>query len=270
MQGSQTVRALERGLQVLHVLQATPLASLHDIHVATAIPKPTLLRILHTLDRAGLVSRRLADGRYRLGAFTGVLRKRDRHDQIAEAAVPVLVGLCEKVKWQADLTVPAGNCMERRETTRALTPFALHKLGRVELPIGLRLGWLISGVGRAYLASCSEREREQILRRLRKSGNPVDRLAHTKKARQDFRGDTPAGLRHARPQLRRGNLRKCLLRRRVGIHGGGAIRWQARLRRDQPSLDQGRIQRGRVRSPSPGNLQGAASEIVSSLRRPRT
>jgi DNA-binding IclR family transcriptional regulator len=90
MPGPKTIRALERGLQVLDALRANPISPLQDLHRATRIPKSTLLRILHTLDRAGLVSRRLADGHYRLSASAGVVRKRDRHDRVAEAAAPVL------------------------------------------------------------------------------------------------------------------------------------------------------------------------------------
>src|SRR6478672_13243687 len=56
----KTVRGLERGIQVLQALQAQPISALHDIHVATKLPKPTLLRILHTLEQSGLVMRRLA------------------------------------------------------------------------------------------------------------------------------------------------------------------------------------------------------------------
>src|ERR1043165_10270913 len=37
-------------------------ASLHDLYLATGIPKATLTRILHTCHRAGLVWQRLADG----------------------------------------------------------------------------------------------------------------------------------------------------------------------------------------------------------------
>ena len=53
MRGPKTIRALERGLQVLDALRANPIASLNYIYRATRIPKPTLLRILHTLGRAG-------------------------------------------------------------------------------------------------------------------------------------------------------------------------------------------------------------------------
>jgi IclR family transcriptional regulator, mhp operon transcriptional activator len=174
----ETIRGLERGLQVLQLLHSEPIASLHDIHVATAISKPSLLRILNTLERSGMVARRLADGRYRLSAFTGVVRKRDRYEHVAEAAAPVLAQLCKKVKWPSDLFVPAGDCLERRESSRWQSPFAVPALPE---KVGLRVGWLMTGVGRAYLAWCPEKEREETLRRLRKSNNPQDWLARDPK-----------------------------------------------------------------------------------------
>lgn len=170
----ETIRGLERGLQVLKFLHTEPISSLQDIHMATAISKPSLLRILNTLEQAGVVARRLADGCYRLSAFTGVPRKRDRHDRVSEAAAPVLAKLCRKVKWPSDLFVPAGNSMERRETSFAHSPFVL--LGHTSR-VGGRVGWLMTAVGRAYLAWCPERERETTLRVLRKSSNPEDWLA---------------------------------------------------------------------------------------------
>jgi IclR family mhp operon transcriptional activator len=179
---------LDRGLQVLRALQASPISSLHDIHLTTRISKPTLLRILHTLERAGLVTRRLADGHYRLSAFTGVIPKRDRHDRVAEAAAPVLLRLCEKVKWECDLHVPVGDHMERRETTRAHTPFRAPVASRD--PYRFRVGWLMTAVGRAYLAWCPEKERERILERLRKSDKPWDRLARDPKRLDKILSDT--------------------------------------------------------------------------------
>jgi IclR family transcriptional regulator, mhp operon transcriptional activator len=169
----ETIKGLERGLQVLKFLHSEPISSLHEIHAATAISKPSLLRILNTLEQAGVVARRLADGRYRLSAFTDVARKRDRYDRVAEAAAPVLDRLCQKVKWPSDLFVPAGGCMERRETTVPHSPFVLAGL---HSRLGGRVGWLMTGVGRAYLAWCPEKERETILRKLRKSNNPEDWL----------------------------------------------------------------------------------------------
>jgi IclR family mhp operon transcriptional activator len=177
MPEAETIKGLERGLRVLRFLHSQRSASLHEIYRATAISKPSLLRILNTLEGAGLVSRRLADGHYRLTSFTAP-RKRDRHDRVAEAAAPVLVGLCQNVKWPSDLFVPAGDHMERRETSRPQSPFTLRAAGTI---IGELVPWLTSGVGRAYLASCPEKERERLLQRLRNSDNPQDRLAHDPK-----------------------------------------------------------------------------------------
>jgi IclR family mhp operon transcriptional activator len=169
-----TLRGLERGLQVIEALQARPISSLHELHRATRISKPSLLRILHTLEAAGIVSRRLADGHYRISAFARMGRKRDRHARVAEAAAPVLDHLCQKVRWPSDLMVPAGDHMERRETSQTCSPFLMSPQ---RSRVGQSVGWLLTGVGRAYLAFCPERERDEIVRHLSRSSNPDDRLA---------------------------------------------------------------------------------------------
>jgi len=177
MPRSQTIRGLERGLQVLQFLQSNPISSLHDVHVTTRISKPSLLRILHTLERSGLVSRRLGDGRYRVSAnLTRVPRRRAGFDRVAEAAAPVLDRLCQQISWPSDLLVPAGDHMEIVETSQTHSPFLIKVSG-----IGQPVNWLLSAVGRVYLAFCSDQEREAILKRLRKSDKPEDRLARDPK-----------------------------------------------------------------------------------------
>jgi IclR family mhp operon transcriptional activator len=173
----EMIQGLQRGLQVMQTLQRCSIASLNDIHRATHISKPSLLRILRTLEYAGVVSRRLADGHYRLSAVARGGRKQDAHERVAEAAAPVLDSLCQKVKWPSDLLVPAGDYMERRETSRALSPLITHSPFHTPREIGTKVNWLLTGVGRAYLAFCPPRERERILERLRRSDKPVDLLA---------------------------------------------------------------------------------------------
>jgi IclR family mhp operon transcriptional activator len=190
MPKTQTVRGLQRGLHVLQVLQANSISSLHDIHRATAISKPSLLRILHTLEQFGMVSRRLADGHYRLSAFANKARKRDRHDRVAEAAAPVLDRLCQKVSWPSDLFVPAGDHMERRETSRQQSPYIGHPGSMTR--IGQPVNWLMTGVGRVYLAHCPAHEREDILKRLRKSDQLEDRLARDPKQVERILAETRA------------------------------------------------------------------------------
>lgn len=187
---TKTIRSLQRGLQVLQSLNELPISSLHDIHRRTRISKPSLLRILATLERAGLVIRRLGDGRYRLSAnLSHLARKRDRHDRVAEAAAPVLDRLCQKIEWPSDFLVPAGDHMEIRETSRFRTPFAFSF---THDRIGTPVNWVLSAVGRAYLAFCADSERQKILGLLRKSDRPENSLARDSRQMDRILAETRA------------------------------------------------------------------------------
>jgi IclR family mhp operon transcriptional activator len=178
MSKATTINGLERGLRVLRALHARPISALHELHAETSISKPSLLRILNTLEQSGLVSRRLADGQYRIsGNFIRLARRRNsRHDRVAEAAAPVLDRLCQQIAWPSDLAVPAGNHMETRETSRTHSPFIVF-----HDRIGHRINWSLSAVGRAYLAHCPDFEREKIIARLRRSRHSEDDLARNPK-----------------------------------------------------------------------------------------
>jgi IclR family mhp operon transcriptional activator len=263
MAGSETVRGLQRGLEVLRVLQTSSILSLHDIHLATGISKPSLLRILHTLEQFGTVSRRLGDGHYRISTLGQPPRKSDRHDRIAEAAAPVLDRLCQKLSWPSDLFVPAGDHMERRETNRPQTPYFSHPSYMTR--IGQPVNWLMTGVGRAYLAFCPAPERETIVRTLRKSDHFEDHLARDPKQVERILAETRArgyGLRD--PAFIGGVYRSPLddglaglavpLRDGTRVHGSINILWI----RTALTVDEC-VARYLV------DLKAAASEIVQSL-----
>ncbi len=175
MAETKTIRALERGLDVMRALEDQRAASLNDLYIATGLPRPTLLRILHTLEKAGIVRRGIGDGLYRstfgLRRLGGEL---DEHDYLAEVAAPLLDKLCEQVKWPSDLIVynsTRGDCMEIKETSRPNSPFTVNRDH-----IGHLISIPLSAVGRAYLAFCSEEERNEILAILRASEKPANRL----------------------------------------------------------------------------------------------
>ena len=158
----KTIQALERGIQVMAALREMRAASLHDLHLNTGIPKPTLTRILYTLYRQGLVWQRMADGAF---LPSHILLQRGRLDDIAwlvEIASPVLEELCERVMWPSVLSVPRLDHMEVVETN---SPRA-HSDELPAGPIGFRANVLRSASGRAYLAFCPDAEREAVLRRL--------------------------------------------------------------------------------------------------------
>ena len=173
MPSTTVIKSLERGLTVLQALQMQPDSSLHELYIITRISKPSLLRILYTLSRSGVVTRRLADGRYRIGSnLSHPPSRREHRDRIAEAAAPILVRLCQRVSWPSDLMVPAGDHMEIRETSRTRSPILLQ-----QERIGLPVDWLLTAVGRAYLAFCPAKERHRVINMLRSSSRLEDRLA---------------------------------------------------------------------------------------------
>jgi IclR family mhp operon transcriptional activator len=63
----KSIRALERGLEVLRLLSQYEGRSLQALHEASGLPKATLLRILHTLEQSGLAWRAIYDGEWRRG-----------------------------------------------------------------------------------------------------------------------------------------------------------------------------------------------------------
>ena len=174
----KSIRALARGIDVLKALQERPATSLHDLHGDTGLSKPTLLRILKTLEEAGMVHRAIGDGRYRVSARVRFLgRDLSDHDAIAEQAAPVLDQLCRRVLWPSDIAVYKDGAMEILETSRQQTPFLVNRAR-----MGYRVHMLMSAMGRAYLAFCAREERDRILARLRRSTDPYDRRARERSA----------------------------------------------------------------------------------------
>ncbi len=171
----KTIRALDRGLEVLGYLQKARTASLHDLYLATGLPKATLTRVLTTLEGRGLIWQRLADGAF-MASHSYLPRSPQIHDEdfLVEAAAPILERLCKKVSWPSVLAVPRLTYMEVIETNRPRSYFSYLVLG----PIGFRVNMLRSAVGRAYLAFCGEDERQVILQRLAASTDPGNYLAN--------------------------------------------------------------------------------------------
>ncbi|RFU20341.1 IclR family transcriptional regulator domain-containing protein [Geodermatophilus marinus] len=167
------IESLSRGLHVLEVLRGMRAASPHDLHRATGIPKPTLIRILWTAHRHGLVWRRMVDGAF-LPAHT--LQPRSAEDDeawLVEIASPVLEELSRRLQWPSVLAVPRLDHMETLETNSSRTYFDVLP----RRPHGFRVNVLRSASGRAYLAFCPPGERAAVLARLRQRDVPAHRLA---------------------------------------------------------------------------------------------
>jgi IclR family mhp operon transcriptional activator len=171
----KTIRALDRGLEVLECLHKARSASLHDLFLATGLPKATLTRVVVTLEKRGLVWQRVEDGAY-MSSHTFQPRPSQMNDEnfLVETASPVMERLCKKVNWPSILAVPRLDYMEVIETNRPKSYFSHIPIG----PIGFKINMLRSASGRAYLAFCSESERAAVLQRLVASEDPGNFLAH--------------------------------------------------------------------------------------------
>jgi IclR family mhp operon transcriptional activator len=166
-----TLRGLERGLQVLDALSVSSGMTLRELHCNTNLPKPTLLRILATLEARGYVRRRIADGVWRRSA-----RRSDPgslQGLLLDVGSGVLDELCQRIRWPSDLAIYDDGSMVIIETTRKKTPYLINWTG-----VGYRIPILQTGLGRAWLSYCSEEERENILSDLRNSVSPFDRAAN--------------------------------------------------------------------------------------------
>lgn len=164
--GEDTNRSLTRGIAVLRALQQRRAATLAQLHADTAIPKPTLLRLLRTLEAERIVWRARADGAWRPAVQLQPERILSAGQlALVEAAMPHLEALRAKVVWPSDLAVPEGAAMRLLETTRRASRLALNLD-----EIGHRIDLVRSAVGRAYLAWCAPRERDRLLRQWRRAG----------------------------------------------------------------------------------------------------
>ena len=170
----KTIRALDRGLEVLAHLHKARAASLNDLYLATGLPKATLTRVIVTLEKRGMVWQRLADSAY-MASHTLQPRAPQLNDEnyLVEVASPVMERLCRKVNWPSVLAVPRLDCMEVIETNRPKSYFSNVLVG----PIGFRINMLRSATGRAYIAFCSESERQAMLVRLAASSEPGNFMA---------------------------------------------------------------------------------------------
>ena len=175
-ESTRPIRALNRGLDVLTVLNRLDRAPINALAAAVALPRTTTFRILETLRLAGYVERDPHDDCYRPTVRVRALSDGfDDEAMMAHLAKPHLSALCEQIVWPVAIATPAGAAMVIRETTDHQSPLAVEQFGA-----GVRVPMLASAAGRAYLAFCPEALRDALLESLANSSQPEDRLARNR------------------------------------------------------------------------------------------
>ena len=171
------IRSVERAIELLQALNSQAVSTLDSLHRQTGLPKPTLVRLLRTLEAKQLVSQSSQYGNYYLTAGVNSLSHGYHHDPlIIEAAAPIMESLTKKIKWPLSIAVFKRDSMIIRYSTVAHSPWALlHSV------TGLHASMINRAHGRAYLAFVAPQEQEVILQIVRKSENPEDQIARNEK-----------------------------------------------------------------------------------------
>jgi IclR family mhp operon transcriptional activator len=172
MPAFEPVTAVVRALEVLRHINQLERTSVAEIHKQTGIPKATVLRMIETLISANYVARVDGSATY---AATGkcllLSSGLDTHARMTAKATPVLNAFRRKVGWPSDFAIFGGDAMVIAATSREFGALSLNRQPGARAPL------LLSALGRAYLAFCNDDERQQILKVLRQSNNPLDAAA---------------------------------------------------------------------------------------------
>ncbi|RJF96032.1 IclR family transcriptional regulator [Noviherbaspirillum saxi] len=154
------ITALSRGLDVLACFRSGDISlSNQEISERCGLPKSTVTRIVYTLSRRGYLMPVEPGGRYGLGTATlalgsSMLARMD----IRQYARPLMQELADQAGATLALGVRDRLSIIYTEVVRSTATLALT------LQVGSRIPLATSAIGRAYLASASEPERNAIMR----------------------------------------------------------------------------------------------------------
>lgn len=164
------VRALVRGLDILRYVNRIGVCRASEIAKATGIPRPTVYRLLETLEEQGYVAFSPTSNRVRVTRLAASLGDGFAvNSQICQVAGPIFAEYAPIVIWPLDLTTYENAAMVVQETTHNRSPLSIDR-GMT----GFRLPMMRTSAGRCYLGLCPPAERELILEQLGRSGVPED------------------------------------------------------------------------------------------------
>jgi len=173
MSSTRPIRALLRGLEVLHVLNRHNGATVSEVAAEIDLPRTTTYRILETLCVAGYAYRAASDERYRLTIMVrGLSDGFDDEAWVTQIARPYLYDLCRELVWPVAIATLSGSSMLIRQTTDHESPLAVEKRGP-----GFRVPMLASAAGLAYLSFCPTEQRDTLLEVLSQSKREADKAA---------------------------------------------------------------------------------------------
>ena len=152
--------AILRAVRILEAIAGSDLPlQLAQICREVELPKPTVYRILSTLEQAGLVGREPGSKRYgcaeRLDGLAGQALLRSPHRAARRA---VLEELVEQVGETCNLTIPNNSSVLYLDRVEASWPL------RIALGAGSKVPLYASASGKLFLSQMPKRSRDRFLR----------------------------------------------------------------------------------------------------------
>jgi len=168
------IRSVERALQVLLELNQQPINTIAQLHARTGLPKPTLVRILKTLEEAGYAENDARQGGYQVSAMvTSLSSGYHKGPLVVEAGRAWAMAITRKHKWPIAIALPDYDSVVVRFSTVPDSPISpFHST------VNRRLKLLTRGLGLGYIAFVEPEELDLILDVLRRSDDVEDGLSH--------------------------------------------------------------------------------------------
>jgi IclR family transcriptional regulator, mhp operon transcriptional activator len=164
------VRSLQRGLKVLRLISRNSGIKAGEIAEQIGLARPTVYRLLETLEEEGYVVRSASDNRFRVTQEARSLGiGYDAVNSISQVAGPVLIELSQRFIWPFDMSVCHGAYMIVQESTHPRSPLSVDRG-----VIGRHLPMLRTAAGRCYLAHCPSAVRAQVLELIENLKIPED------------------------------------------------------------------------------------------------
>src|SRR3954465_11386886 len=169
---SVKVEAAARTLVLLEELNRHRVASVATLHLATGLPKSTVVRLMDSLWAVGYAANDRRQGGYAVAARVKSLSNGFHGDPlVVEAARPWAIAFTQQYHWPIAIAVLDRSSIVVRFSTIPDSPVSpFHGT------LNMHLSLLGRALGRSYLAFCPTSERSMLLDMLARSQEAEDKL----------------------------------------------------------------------------------------------
>jgi IclR family mhp operon transcriptional activator len=172
------VESVRRALHLLHELNRQRVSSVRHLHHVTALPKPTIVRLLDTFIALGYVVNDRRQGGYQVTSLVRSLSAGFHGDPlVVEAARAWAIAFTRKFQWPVGVAV-----LDRDAVTVRFSTIPDSPISPFHATINRRLQLMSRAMGRAYIAFCPPNERNLLLDMLAMSDDPEAEVARDRDA----------------------------------------------------------------------------------------